>query len=198
MGSSTVNTLRPRWDAARSVVGKKPQLGQGLFALESTTRELRRRGPAVPGRGRRTDADEKGRSSTRVDMGHDSGEAATTGERPAYDVWSQGGALRERAQLDQGHYGASTLGKLLRREAASLRWKWQTSACRSCDLAVSATPQAWGDGQRAWGTPTVVSKGRNAGRTPAFVETSLLGGRWESLARSLWYIPGSGKGPPGF
>ena len=48
------------------------------------------------------------------------------------------------------------------------------------------------------GTPTVVSKGRNAGRTPAFVEASLLGDRWESLARSLWYIPGSGKGPPGF
>ena len=35
-------------------------------------------------------------------------------------------------------------------------------------------------------------------RTPAFVEASLLGDRWESLARSLWYIPGSGKGPPGF
>ena len=59
---------------------------------------------------------------------------------------------------------------------------------------------AAGMGRRSegMGTPTVVSKGRNAGRTPAFVEASLLGDRWESLARSLWYIPGSGKGPPGF
>ncbi len=66
-----------------------------------------------------------------------------------------GRRIERRAQLDQGQYGASTLGKLRRREAASLRWKWQTSACRSCDLAVPATPQAKGDGQRAWGTPTV-------------------------------------------
>ena len=87
MGWLTMDTLRPRpaccrqvgcltWD--RSVVVKKTHLGQGLFALESTAGELRRRGPAVPGRGHRTDAGEKGCSSTRVNMDHDSGEAAKT------------------------------------------------------------------------------------------------------------------------
>ena len=42
----------------------------------------------------------------------------------------------KRAQLGQGQYGAPTLGRLRRREAASLRCKWQTGACRSCGLAV--------------------------------------------------------------
>ena len=154
--------------------------------------------PGLPANGTRDGQDEEDAARPgSLRSGIDCWEATKT-RRGCPRMWPQNRRGCKRAQLDQGQYGAPTLGKLLRREAASLRWKWQTSACRSCDLAVSATPQAKGDGQRAWGTPTVTWKGRNAGRTPAFVEASLLGDRWESLARSLWYIPGSGKGPPGF
>ena len=173
-----MDTLRPRWDASRerSVTCPRPgpriehrgarvektQLGQGLFALESTSRELRRRGAAVPGCGHRTDAGEKGAARPGSIWRADSGEAAKTRSgQPAMQMAD--------------------------RRVSKLR--------PSCLKSYAA-----GMGRRSegMGTPTVVSKGRNAGRTPAFVEASLLGGRWESMARSLWYIPGSGKGPPGF
>ena len=58
------------------------------------------------------------------------------GEAAGLRLEVTGRRIERRAQLDQGQYGAPTLGKLLRREAASLRCKWQTGACRSCGLAL--------------------------------------------------------------
>ena len=65
---------------------EKTQLGQGLFALESTSGELRRRGAAVPGRGHGTDAGVKGRSSARVYMARRLWGGCGDVKRPACDA----------------------------------------------------------------------------------------------------------------
>ena len=102
MGWLTMDTLRPRWDASheRSVTCPRPgprierrgarvektQLGQGLFALESTSGELRRRGAAVLRRGHGTDAGVKGHSSTRANMAYRLWGGCGDVKRPACDA----------------------------------------------------------------------------------------------------------------